>query len=295
MFEISGEKTPLLFDRWKPLKFVDCALDENGEPYNEGIEPHFAQISKFYHFPEGYVLFEMNSEQCYIQGNFNVRGLDVKGRFTPSFLSMYIDAKEYARGIVSVLRKDLADKAVEVVDDISLFARTVHINLELGHGPGCIPLDDALARNAEISKVYQRIEAEMIRKHGPFQQHLQEAYVLIYALGEGKQLSSQEGIHLIAEQFGTGLINAGSLYMKLIGDDKATEENYGAALDSLIKAIYKESGGLMTYHGNPFNEYLNGNGTFWQVDFRRLPFYRQLSSGSISRLLQDTSMNVPYG
>jgi hypothetical protein len=282
MVELNGEEAPRLFNKWKPVKFIDCSLDKNGRPFPE----HNGDISLYYNFPDGWVQFDMNSDQCYIQGNFFVNGHSHGPRYPAHLLEMYLDAKKYAAGIISVLRKELPEK---IVDDISTFGRFVNIAIEVKDGPGGIPSEDTSNRLSETMRIYASIEEQLRKEHCFSEKQLQTAYAFDYfPVGEGKLISSPKGIHLLTEQFGDSFMNAGTLYLKLVGDESAKEEDHKAALDTLVRVIEGNGDILADYFGNHFRD-TNGNGTRWEVDFRRLPFYRQLSSGIASRLLPSGS------
>jgi hypothetical protein len=269
-------ETPLLFGKWKPTSFDDVSLQ------GSTIKPN---INIVYRFSLGEVYFTLNDDQCHLQAYFPTKWSDLAPRYDPSLKQMYLDGKEYTEIVVKdFLGAQNTDFKRADIDKISWFGRMVHMKIDVDFEKLGMNISDVDARDTVLRRVYDDIEARLRTGYGFSDVDIKTGCVCNTPTGKSKMLSTKTGLHVMALKFGSDVHNAGSLYLKIIGDENAQQEEHQATLDAVLATFEDHKSMLCTSRGLPFYANLRDNGTFWQIDLQRIPLPKKLTSMNVAML-----------
>ncbi|MFH0978664.1 MAG: hypothetical protein V1837_05160 [Candidatus Woesearchaeota archaeon] len=270
MVEITGEKTPLLFDKWKPASLHGFS----GESGEEGQK----LLDFTYIFHNGFVEFCYNSLQCHIQGSFPSMTLELKERYSPELLEMFKDAKTYASHLIKGLSAIHDDFGRVSVDKISWFGRIVNLCINIDYNKAGLRFEDSTPQAALAKGIYERLEQKLKERHGFSKDLVQPGWLMDFMeAGDEKRIWSPEGLHFISTKYSCENPFPGLLYLKLVGDHTAVKQKQEAVLSDIISEIECHHEVLQEYDGRFFDAELKENGTYWQIDLRQIKFPKRLT------------------
>ena len=264
MIELKGEHCPLLFDKWRPEQFTEISGGDSGD------------LRQFYHFPfawvtitSGDVYFPMHFINATQMPKHYPYPIDVL--FEPQILEMFHDAKTYMEAVLKTAARIHPELAVVDIDKQSFFGRNTVFLLSMDYANKPDLFRDVSARTAFTNEVYTSLLEMLAHEFTAIEVHDEQGYVLGFPLGECRRAKLPCNVEICTDVHSNSEINSGNLHMTVTSNERATPQNHGQVLESIMRHIRENfADRLHKYNGLHVCFSQKGNGTDWIIDLSKV-------------------------
>lgn len=282
MEELTGDDVPLLFDRWKPIKFIHRpAISGSGFQQQYHFEYAYVEISR---------ISEYSTMHIWARGMLFPRHAP-ESLFDSRILEMYMDGKEWMKIQFEEAAQNFPQYGLIDVEEYSIFRRAASFMVEVNDNV----LGNVVStqnRNNVAEEIYHSLEDRLRTEFDFVAAEIDPQDISWFPQGDeeifgkthgdyGTILDFGNGTFMLAEFFLTGSYYSNRLDLRIISDENGEKDFHYSVRELSIDYLKREfATKLRDGHNNGIVHVgFMGDGSSWKIDFSKAKFPVGLSQG----------------